>query len=129
MTIVRSRTSNLNPKETFLLWIEFDTLKKTAGQLAHRGIINPVTKRPYTTMAVYYTAMKYVLENPDEAREYYLKYDADYALDDEIWNEWLIGRALSMYKTKVRILSWLRRMGLDGDKYKHLYKDALGIYD
>ena len=126
MTIVRSKTSKLHPEEVFRLWIELDTLDKVRGNLAEKGYVNPKTKRPYSKMAIYYNAMKYVLEEPDVAREYYKKYNADYAFDDDIWNEWLIEKAIWVYKNRTRILLWLRRMGLD-EKYKYFYADRMGV--
>lgn len=129
MTIVRSKTSNLDPKEVFMLWIELDTLEKVSFRLASKNIVNPRTKNPYTKMALYYSAMKWILENSDEARKYYQDYNAEYSYDDDIWNEWLIRKAIYIYKNKSRIVLWLRRMGLDDGRYNHIYNKELGLYD
>lgn len=66
--------SALDGKECVKLWFTVgNSLPKVAQILAERGLVNPVSGRPLTRDAVAKAAWKWILNNPYEAMDEYIK--------------------------------------------------------
>lgn len=122
----RGKPRPFDGKQVFILWYETGSLEKTHRHLINLGFINPRTGKPYVRMVVWFTAMRWVINHPEDAREYYIKDGADFALNDEQWNRFLIRKAQTIYPGKKRFLSWIERMGF-GDKYIDIYANRCGL--
>lgn len=120
MSIASRQKKLIDDKESFMLWVELGSLKKVLGHYTERGIINPNTMLPLSEMAVWTSAMRYVLANPAEARPYY-NAESGIDLSDEEWEEWMIKKAFQVYNnSKSRVIKWAQRNGLF-DKYYEIF--------
>jgi len=107
----------------FKLWAELGSLEKAAQALYDRGYKNPVKDAPYTVPGVQAAAYRWVLKNPDEAKEIYLKHGSP--LTTEEWEEWLVRVATVHLRTsRTRFYGWLDENGFR-DKYKHVYEHKI----
>lgn len=126
MTITSKQRKLVNDKETFLLWVELGTLEKVQNHYNTQGIINPRTEKPLSSQAIWTSAMRWVLENPVEAKEYY---DAGEGLplSQDEWELWLIQRAFMVYNySKSRTIKWAKHFNLF-DKYYHLFAEKFHL--
>jgi len=101
-----------------MLWIELGTLQKVTNHYHAQGLINPKTMKPFSLMAIWTSAMRYVLDNPKLTREFY-EADLGEALSDERWEEMLITRAFQVYNySKSRTIKWAKTHGLFDKHYE-----------
>lgn len=132
MSIVGRMTKRIieDDKQIFILWYELGSLPKVKAFLASAGFVNPASGRPIATLTISTAAYRWVIENPDDARPYYRKISAGYAYDDEMWNRYLVHRAMKVYNTsKKRFMNWIERRGF-GNKYEDMYAVRFGtMYD
>jgi hypothetical protein len=120
-----SNKAILDDKYCFDLWNKLGTLDLVADQLEREGIVNPRTGKPYHLMTVWTAASRWMVENPEKSRKYFTVIAA--YLDDESWEEFLVERAMSVYKgSKRNFLKWARKMGLF-DKYFDTFADHFGL--
>jgi len=126
MSIVSRRKKLLDDKESFLLWVELGSINKVLGHYNERGIINPRTASPFSEMAVWMSAMRYVLANPEEARPFYdTERGAPYS--DEEWEDFLIRRVFQVYNySKSRTLKWAKKNNLF-DKYYDIWAEKFHL--
>ena len=118
---------NLDEFEMFKLWYELGSAKKVQQYLIRSGVVNPDSGKPINEMTIKYNAKRWVLEHPEEAREYYLRAKASFAYEDENWNIYLVKTARKVYQTsKGRFLNWIERRGF-GKKYEYLYAEQFGL--
>jgi len=126
MPIYNRQFKMLNDKNTFMLWYELGTLKRVVTHLTAEGIVNSKTSKPITPYAIWISAMRFVMENPDEAYPMYVK--AGSPMTREEWEVWLIKKAMRIYglQGKSRFFLWLRRFGYD-EKHKEVYSKTFGV--
>lgn len=118
MGIATRQKKLLDDKETFLLWVELKSLDKVREHYSGRGIINPRTMLPFTNMAVWTSAMRYVLANPEEAKPYYDD-ESGINLTQEEWELWLIKKAFQVFNgSKTRTIKWAKHNNLFDEHYE-----------
>ena len=126
MTLTSNRKKLLDDKETFLLWVELGTLKKVTLHYKAQGLINPKTMKPFTLMAVWTSSMRWVLNNPEEARGFYEK-DLGEAFSDDEWEEFLLKKVFQVYNySKSRTIRWAKNHGLF-DKHYHVFAEKFSL--
>lgn len=107
-------------KEYFMLWVELGTIRRVINHLTLNGEINPRTGKPFSDSAIHRVAMTWVIENPDEAKPYYDKW-AGVEVDQKIWEEFIVGKALLVYDTsRQRFAEWVSRHNW-ALNYEHVY--------
>lgn len=109
----------LDNKECFEYWVEIGTLRKVAMVFEREGRINPLTDRPYTFIAVWMAAYKWVLENPDEAWKIYQEKGSP--LSKEQWEKFLTAKAAYIFKERPNYFKeWLLENKFE--KYEEMYE-------
>jgi hypothetical protein len=125
MTIIGRQPRLLDGKECFLLWVELGSLEKVRLHYNAQGLINPRTGKPLSEMAIWTTSLRWVLENPEEARPYYEQEGGK--LSDDEWEKWLISRAVMVYNySKNRIIRWAKRNNLF-DKHYEIFRARFNL--
>lgn len=126
MSIVSNSKRLLDDKESFLLWVELGSVKRVLGHYNEKGIINPRTSLPFSEMAIWVSAMRYVLAHPEEARPYYDQ-ERGIPYSDEEWEDFLLKRVFQVYNySKSRTLKWAKRNNLF-DKYYDVWAKAFNL--
>lgn len=126
MTITGRSKKLLDDKESFLLWVELGSVSKVLGHYNERGLINPRTSLPFSEMAIWMSAMRYVLAHPEEAKPYYEAERGSPYPEDE-WEEFLIKRVFQVYNySKSRTLKWAKRNNLY-DKHYPIWAKAFNL--
>ncbi len=110
MAITHKAIRKVDGKEAFLLWVETGSTTKAAQVFANRGLVNPRTGRPFSQMTVWNNASKWVIENPDEARPYYIAEGA--MLDDETWYVFLVKTAKKVLYSRKKYIGWAKKLGI-----------------
>jgi hypothetical protein len=106
----KAPTKILDDELCFKKWYELGSLVKVQRWFQNEGKINPKTGKPFTPMAYWIAAMRWVVNYPDEAREYYKKLtDLDFdPHDDDEWWEYVIDQAKSArFLSKSRFEAWV----------------------
>lgn len=110
-------------KAYFELWRELGTLPKVSKHLTNAGEINQKRHKPISDVTIRTAALRYVIENPDEAKEFFDKENGR-VMDQTIWEEYLVKTALSIYDTSTdKLVSWIRRKGME--KYDYIYSKRI----
>jgi len=126
MSIIQRNPSKLDAEECFKLWVELGTLKKVVMELTRRGQINKITGKPYGIMTVSNRAHRWVLENSEEARSYYI--EAGTIMNEEQFDRWMITKAMTSYhKSPNRFFRWIEMM--DFEKYEYVYEKRFGTLE
>lgn len=124
MAITSKKEALLDDKQCLDLWIELGSTEKVSKHLANNGQVNPTTKKPFSQMAIWDAAFRWILSHPEEAREIYVEQGS--VLTQEEWEEWLVGRARHVLGTsKGRFLAWIERNNFQ--KYEYVYAERFGI--
>lgn len=85
----------LDRKMCFDAWNSSSSVSRAAKKLEKDGVRNPATGRPPTRMGVWVAAMRYMTENPEEARYAIINAGGDWAHDQCAYYKWLVARAAS----------------------------------
>lgn len=118
MSISTNKLKKLDDQECFNLWVELKSITKVSLHLLNKGIHNQGKR--FSDMSIWTACMRYVLENPEIARPYYIADGAIFAVSDDEWYEFLIERAVNVYRTsRSRFMKWIERNNLQ--KYEHIY--------
>lgn len=126
MSITSRGTSKLDDKECFDLWVELGTLKKVGQELVRRGKASPTTGKAYTGTIISKHALRWVLENQEEARQIYL--DEGSTLTDEQWERWLVEKATTVFHFSPKnFFRWIERNGFE--KYEIIYLRKFGTLE
>lgn len=113
---------NIDPEQIFYLWVRLGTLARTAEYLAQQGVYNSRNGKPISGSSVHSVATDFILNNPEKAREEFIKQDPIYA-NDVTWELGLLNRAIPHYSTnRLKFLMW----ALDHDIY-YKYFDRFKI--
>ena len=124
MSIINKMKSGLDPKECFLAWVETGTVEKALEFINNKGVINPRSGKHYSVYSIWRASMMWVIENPNEAREYYIKEGAVFS--DLEWDEFIVKKACHLYGySKNRLISWIRRHGFEN--YDYIYEPKTGV--
>lgn len=111
MPIIRThKGALLNGEEAFKLWAELGSTVKVTQHYNREGVRNRRTGRPVSQMTVWMTATKWVIENPELARPYYI--EAGAMTDDDEWEMYLIRKAFAIYKNRYRFIHWAKTHNL-----------------
>lgn len=121
MAITTRGAKFLGDKTCFLVWFEMSSLPKAAEYLKKAGVVNPRTGRSPSPMAVHVAAFRWILEHPDEAREYYNL--AGSTMNDDEWAEFLVVKAKGILgrSSRDRFLRWVIKY--DMQKYSYLFPE------
>lgn len=126
MSIAKRRKRLLDDKETFFLWVELGSLGKVLKHYESIGIINPKTGNSFSETAIWTSALRYVLANPDEARPYY-NADGEVELTDDEWEEWMLTKVFSVYNnSKSRTIKWAKKLGIF-EKYYDIFAERFNL--
>ena len=118
MTITGKYAKLLDDKESFFLWLELGSTAKVAAHMQKEGRVNPRSQHSFTPMAIWDSAMRWVLTNPEEAREIYVAH-GDTRTQGE-WEEWLVLKAMHVVGTsRGRFMKWIYKN--DFEKYSYIY--------
>jgi hypothetical protein len=115
----------IDEKEAFDLWVKLGAIQKVQTHMKMAGKINPNNGKPFTIMAIWHAAMRWVLYNSEEAKAIYQEQGS--TLSDLQWEEWLVKKAMYVLGTssRTRFLRWIERMGFE--KYDYLYAEQFGL--
>lgn len=109
---------DMDYKELFELWLEFDSFQKVSNNLAIRDIINKSTNKPFNARSLQRVTWRYVLDNPEEALSIARSKGRD--ISDEYWEQFIVRQAyayyVSTYHSRVEFYAYLRLHNLY-DKY------------
>ena len=120
MTITSKQEKLLNDKESFFLWLELGSTKNVSLHLEREGRVNPRTGDPFSPMAIWDSAMRWVLDHPYEAKEIYDEHGS--TMNQTEWEEWLVQKALHVLGTsRKRFMKWIKNRKFE--KYVYIYKD------
>jgi hypothetical protein len=118
MGIATRQKKLLDDKETFILWVELKSLDKVREHYSSRGIINPRTALPFSNMAIWTSAMRYVLANPEDAKPFYDN-ESGIDLSQDEWEKWLIKKAFQVFNgSKSRTIRWAKQNNLFDAHYE-----------
>jgi hypothetical protein len=111
----------LNDEEIFNLWRQLPSIEKVIDHLTQKGKINPDTGKPFTRMAIWHSAWRYALDNPNETYKYF----EDRKTREEYWNK-LVKVALTVYlnTSTTRFLDWIKKHNLE--RFNNIYADKIG---
>jgi len=118
-------------KEAFYAWLESGTCNKACRVLSRKGIVNPNTGKPYTYMAIYLGAYKYLLEHHERLKpKLFELWGLREGLDmtDEEWEVYLVEKArmvLGNY-SKRRFMEWVEDNPW-AEQYDYLYAERFGL--
>ena len=125
----RGKGQLLDERTAFMAWYEAGTQDKAALELARQGLVNPSTGQPYTSGGIWSAAGRFILKNSDEARQYFIRLGASGALDEEIWNKFLIKKAIIIWGTsRFKFFDWIQKMGFY-QRYFDFFKGDFGLSD
>lgn len=90
MTMGTRKNTNryLDDHECFMSWYNLGSLVKVRNKFISEGLENPRTGKPPTPMAIWVAAMRWVVNNAEEAREFYKTLDGldfDPEMDEDWW--------------------------------------------
>jgi len=110
MPITGRHDKQLDEKECFELWLKLGSLQKVSNRLASEGKINVNTGEPFTYGGVRFAALRYVIYNPDEAKEAMREADpySPYVQTEGAWYRFLVHRARDVFASygKEKIHKW-----------------------
>ena len=119
----------ISDSEIFYLWIELGSITKVVRNLANRGIINKRTGKPLHYTCIWDHGMKWVVENPENARIIY-EAKLERKFTDEQWNRWIVKKALKVFDdSHAQLKDWIKRHGME--RYSDIYSKRFptGIVD
>ena len=115
MSIGKRGPKQTNPKKCFYAWLNTGTTDKAAKALAREGVLGRGGK-PLHFNTIRRGAYLYVLSNPKETREIFRERMLFFALEDAMWDNFLIEKAKFVYAMNdvKAFYSWLYDNNLIG---------------
>jgi hypothetical protein len=115
----------------FTKWFDLGTIRKARKWFENNGIVNPYRNTPPTEMTLWVAANRYVVNNPEVAREYYkklvLEFDPE---DDDQWYAYLVSVARKpIIHSEERLIEWLNENDLWDYYDGHLEPETTFIED
>jgi hypothetical protein len=115
----------LDEEECFRLWTGLGTIDKAAKHLESEGYVHPDTGKRFTDFAIWVAAYRYILDNVEEAWEYF--HEDDPTMTREEFEEHLVRKAATVYKSsRTRYVSWLREHGFY-EKYRNIVSQYIPL--
>lgn len=118
-------------KMAFYAWLEGGTCKKAEKMLPKRGIVNPITGKPYTYMAVYLAAYIYLVNNHEELKSvlfdlWNMREGID--MTDGEWDAYIVLKASVALgnSSKARFLEWIDDNPW-AREYDYIYAKRFGL--
>lgn len=110
MPLTGQMVKQLDEKQCFDLWLQLGTLQKVANRLEKEGNVNENTGKPFTLMGIRVAALRYLIHNPEQAKERMIESDpySEYVQTEQSWRRFLIKRAVEILgKTNSdRVFRW-----------------------
>jgi len=118
-------------KTSFYAWLDSGTCARAIRVLVKKGIINTKTGKPYTYMAVYFAAYRYLVKNHAKLKPvlfelWGMREGID--MSDEEWEAFIVNKAVFALgnKSKVAFMKWLKKNPW-AEKYDYLYATRFGL--
>lgn len=114
----------LDQKQCFELWLKYDSIYHVATALAEQGVCNPETGNPFSGSAIWQSAMRYIIQDPDASYQIYV--DKGSKLTRKEFNVFLIKHAMTIFRSQRKLEEWVKEHGLQDYefawkcKYPHL---------
>jgi len=117
-------------KECFYAWLEAGTCAKAQRLLAKKNILNPMTGKPYTYMAVYLGAYTYLVENYDLLKPvlFELWGLSEEDMTQKEWEVYIVQKAVMALgnSSKKRFMKWIERNPW-AKEYDYVYAKRFGL--
>lgn len=119
-------------ESSFYAWLESGTCTKAIRVLTKKGIINRRTGKPYTYMAVYYAAYRYLVKNHAKLKpvlfDLWGMREGTEKMSDEQWDIYVINKAVFALgnNSKKAFMRWLEENSWAED-YDYLYATRFGL--
>ncbi len=118
-------------KVAFYTWLEGGNCARATKMLSKRGIVNPITGKPYTYMAVYLAAYIYLVNNHEELKSvlfdlWNMREGID--MTDGEWDAYIVLKASVALgnSSKARFLEWIDD-NLWAKEYDYIYAKRFGL--
>lgn len=116
MPLTGQMVKQLDDKQCFDLWLELGTLQKVANRLEKDGEVNEITGKPFTLMGIRVAALRYLIYNPNKAKERMIKSDpnSEYVQTEYSWKLFLTKRAVEVLakRNSERVFRWAKNNGI-----------------
>jgi hypothetical protein len=115
----------------FYSWLDSGTCSKAIKALEKKGVVNPRTGKPYTYMAVYFAAYRYLAKNHAELKP--VLFDLwgmreGMEMSDAEWEAYIVHKAVFALgnNSKGAFMRWLEENPW-AEKYDYLYAKRFGL--
>lgn len=94
-----TKSSKINPKEAFLLWVKAGSLEGASEELRKMGKINLIRKKPFSRQSIWNSAVWYMMFNWEECKQYLPINSPE---DEESWDRVITMKILNMSRRNPR---------------------------
>jgi len=116
----------IDRKKCLELWVECGSTSTLYHLYQERVGINEQTGKPFAEQALWYAALQYIVEEPENARVLVnkdLEYNEYPPFTDDEWDAFLIDKAIKVFRRGKHksFAKWLVKQGYDEEKYRKHY--------
>lgn len=125
MTLAGRKEKVLNGEEVMDLWVQMGSLGRVSRFFQSKGVVNPCNGKPFTENAFWRAASRFMVYNPEAAREKYAKDGGIYS--DKEWELMVLKRAMQVFRAnRSGFLLWVTQLEWP-KKYEYLYLETYGV--